>query len=262
MNKTFSTEILQRIRVVLSHTTHPGNIGSVARAMKTMGLTHLALVNPLHFPDPMATSLACGAVDILEHASVFSSLDDALKDTAHIVGLSARRRELTVPLQLPRVLAPVLLQHAEQGEHIALLFGTEASGLSNEEIRHCNYIISIPANPAYSSLNLSQAVQVIAYELRTQCDVTLDNLNETHPLATHQEIERFYAHLEQALTDIDFLKPANPRRLMIRLQRLFNRAKLERDEIDILRGILRAAQSFDRPPRPLVKIRKDDKKSE
>lgn len=251
MNKTFSTEILQHIRVVLSHTSHPGNIGSVARAMKTMGLTRLVLVNPQAFPDPEATALASGAADLLDKAYVCHSLDEALADAAHVVGLSARRRELTVPVQSPRELAPVLLQHAAQGEKIALVFGAETSGLSNEEIRRCNHIISIPANPLYSSLNLAQAVQVIAYELRMQCEVDIAHLNEAHTLASYAEIQRFYAHLEQALTDIGFLKPAHPKRLMIRLQRLFNRAKLEQEEVDILRGVLRAAQSFDRPPRPL-----------
>jgi TrmH family RNA methyltransferase len=252
MNKTFSTEILRRIRVVLSHTSHPGNIGSVARAMKTMGLSQLYLVNPQRFPDPEATALASGATDLLDNACLCTTLDEALNDSAHIVGLSARRRELTVPVQSPREVAPLLLQHAAQGENITLLFGAETSGLSNEEIRRCNYIISIPANPLYSSLNLAQAVQVIAYELRSQCEVMLEHLNEIYPLASHEDITRFYGHLEQALMDIGFLKPDNPKRLMIRLQRLFNRAKLERNEIDILRGILHAAQSFDRPPKPLT----------
>jgi TrmH family RNA methyltransferase len=251
MNNTFSTEILQRIRVVLSHTSHPGNIGSVARAMKTMGLSQLYLVNPHRFPDPEAVALASGANDLLAQAYVCTTLDDALNGSAHIVGLSARRRELTVPVQSPRELAPVLLQHAAQQETITLLFGAETSGLSNEEIRRCNYIMSIPANPLYSSLNIAQAVQVIAYELRSQCESALDHLNETYPLATYEEVTGFYCHLEQALIDIGFLKPDNPKRLMIRLQRLFNRAKLERNEIDILRGILHAAQSFERPPKPL-----------
>lgn len=257
MNKTFSTEILHRIRVVLSHTSHPGNIGSVARAMKTMGLSQLYLVNPQRFPDPEASALASGAGDLLTQACVCSSLDAALHGASHIVGLSARRRELTVPVQSPREIAPTLLQHADEHEQIALLFGAETSGLSNEEIRRCNYIISIPANPIYSSLNLAQAVQVIVYELRSHCDVSLTHLNEVYPLATHEEMQRLYTHLEQALTDIDFLKPAHPKRLMVRLQRLFNRAKLEQDEIDILRGILRAAQSFERPPRPFSSSRKE-----
>lgn len=250
-NKTFSTEILSRIRVILSHTSHPGNIGSTARAMKTMGLTKLYLINPLHFPDPQATALAGSATDILEHAHVCNSLDDALTGAHHIVGLSARRRELTVPIQLPKELTPQLLQYVDQHEEVALLFGTEMSGLTNEEIRRCNHIMSISANPDYPSLNLAQAVQVIAYELRAHCNINLEHLNESHPLATYDEIQRFYIHLEEALTDLDFLKANNPKKLMVRLQRLFNRAKLERNEIDILRGILRAAQSFERPPRPV-----------
>lgn len=252
-NKTLSTEILSRIRVILSHTSHPGNIGSTARAMKTMGLNQLYLVNPLHFPDPSATALAGSATDILEQAQVCQSLDEALTGMQHIVGLSARRRELTIPVSSPREKAPELLNYVDQQESVALLFGTEMSGLTNEEIRRCNHIISIPANPAYPSLNLAQAVQVITYELRSQCNVTLEHLHESHPLATYDEVQRLYLHLEEALTDLDFLKANNPKKLMVRLQRLFNRAKLERTEIDILRGILRAAQSFERPPRPIKK---------
>lgn len=253
MNNTFSTKILSQIRVILSHTSHPGNIGSTARAMKNMGLSSLYLVNPKHFPDPHASALAGSAADILEKAHICQTLDEALEGMHHIVGVSARRRELTVPIKLPRELAPELLQYASHNENVALLFGTEMSGLTSEEIRRCNHIISIAANPEYPSLNLSQAVQVITYELRSHCDINLQHLNENHPLAAYEDIQRFYTHLEETLIDLDFLKTDNPKKLMIRLHRLFNRAKLERNEIDILRGILRAAQSFRRPPRPLAK---------
>lgn len=251
MNKTFSTKILSQIRVILSHTSHPGNIGSTARAMKNMGLSSLYLINPKCFPDLHATALAGSAADILQKAHICQTLDEALEGMHHIVGLSARRRELTVPIKLPRELAPELLQYASRNENVALLFGTEMSGLTSEEIRRCNHIISINANPEYPSLNLAQAVQVITYELRSHCDIHLKHLNEIKPLATYEDIQRFYTHLEEALIHLDFLKTDNPKKLMIRLQRLFNRAKLESNEIDILRGVLRAAQSFRRPPRPL-----------
>ncbi|MBV8656247.1 MAG: RNA methyltransferase [Burkholderiales bacterium] len=234
--------MLDQIRVVLSHTSLPRNIGSVARAMKTMGLTRLVLINPKRFPDPEAETLASGATDLLEAAEVVSTLDEAVAGCTQIVALSARRRELTVPVQDPRALAPFLLSRCAAGEEVAIVFGTEMSGLSNEEVRRCNRVVSIPANPAYSSLNLAQAVQVIAYELRMALDTDLSHLNEVHELATHDDIERFHVDLENTLVEIGFLNPNNPKRLMPRLRRLFGRVQLEKVEVDILRGMLRAAR--------------------
>jgi TrmH family RNA methyltransferase len=233
---------LDQIRVVLSHTSLPRNIGSVARAMKTMGLSRLVLVNPKRFPDPEALTLASGATDLLENAQVVDNLDAALVGCTQIVALSARRRELTVPVQNPRELAPYLISRCAVGEEIALVFGTEMSGLSNDEVRRCNRVVSIPANPAYSSLNLAQAVQVIAYELRMSLDTDLSHLNEVHELASHDDIERFHVDMENTLVQIGFLNPNNPKRLMPRLRRLFGKIQLEKVEVDILRGILRAAR--------------------
>ena len=241
MNKP-EANVLDRIRVVLSHTSLPRNIGSVARAMKTMGLSRLVLVNPKRFPDPEALTLASGATDILEKAEVVDTLDAGLVGCTQVVALSARRRELTVPVQNPRELAPFLLSRCMAGEDVAIVFGTEMSGLSNEEVRRCNRVVSIPANPEYSSLNLAQAVQVIAYELRMTLDTDLSHLNEVHELASHDDIERFHADMESTLVEIGFLNPDNPKRLMPRLRRLFGRVQLEKVEIDILRGMLRAAR--------------------
>jgi len=232
---------LDHIRVVLSHTSLPRNIGSVARAMKTMGLSRLVLVNPKRFPDPEATTLASGATDVLENALVVGDLASALAGCTQTVALSARRREVTVPVQNPRELAPFVIERCRQGEEVAIVFGTEMSGLSNDEARQCNRIVSIPANPAYSSLNLAQAVQVIAYELRMAYDADVDHLNETYELAPFDELERLYAHMESTLVEIGFLNPAHPKRLMPRLRRLFGRIQLEQVEVDILRGILKAA---------------------
>ncbi|MDK2125720.1 RNA methyltransferase [Parachitinimonas caeni] len=251
---------LDHIRVVLSHTSHPGNIGSTARAMKTMGLSRLYLVNPKFFPDPQAETLASGAVDLLEGAIVVDRLEDALAGCTQVVALSARRRELTVPVQNPRELAPVLIKEARRGADVAIVFGTEMSGLTNEEVRQCNRVVSIPANPEYSSLNLAQAVQVIAYELRMAVDTDLEHLQERHELASHDDIERMYAHMETALIDIGFLNPRYPKRLMPRLRRLFGRIQLEKVEVDILRGMLRAAVE---PPagRRVVAMPGDEEKS-
>lgn len=239
---------LSRVRVVLSHTSLPRNIGSVARAMKTMGLNRLVLVNPRRFPDPEAETLASGALDVLEQAWVVNSLSQALAGCTQTVALSARRREVTVPVQNPRELAPWLISRCRADEEIALVFGTEMSGLTNEEVRQCNRIVSIPANPDYTSLNLAQAVQVIAYELRMACDAEVSHLNETYPLAPHDELERLYSHLESTLIQIGFLNPAHPKRLMPRLRRLFGRIQLEQLEVDILRGVLRAASEGHLPP--------------
>ncbi|MFC4158583.1 RNA methyltransferase [Chitinimonas lacunae] len=242
MDKPATSNILSRIRVVLSHPSHPGNIGSVARAMKTMGLSRLVLVNPRSFPSPDALALASGATDLLDAAQVVSELDDALIGCTQVVALSARRRELTVPMHNPRELAPLLIERCQHGEEVALLFGTEMSGLSNDEVRRCNRVVSIPANPDYSSLNLAQAVQVIAYELRMAVDTDLSHLQEYHELATHDDVERLYVDLENTLVQIGFLDPDNPKRLMPRLRRLLGRGQLEKVEVDILRGILRATR--------------------
>ncbi len=237
-NPDFS--ILKRIRVVLSHTSHPGNIGSVARAMKTMGLEHLYLVNPKHFPDPQAVSLASGAADILDNATVVSSLEEALAGTTMQAALTARRRELTLPLQSPQEVVPALLHEVANGQQVAIVFGTEMSGLTIEEVRLCNRLVTIPCNPDYSSLNLAQAVQVLCYELRREVGCNLELWRESDfELATHEDSERLFTHMESTLIQIGFLNPDIPKRLMPRLRRLFGRTQLERVEVDILRGILR-----------------------
>lgn len=238
---------LDHFRVVLSHTSHPGNIGSTARAMKNMGLKHLYLVNPKEFPSEVSTSLAAGADDILEQAIIVSSMEEALVGTTIQVAMTARRRELVLPLHTPRQLVPELLGEARHGAQIALVFGTEMSGLTIEEVRQCNRLVTIPTNPDYSSLNLSQAVQVLCYELRAAELDDVSYLEEKREYAAHEQLELFYTHLEETLTDIGFLKPHAPKRLMPRMRRMFQRANLEKDEVDILRGVLRAAQEYRGP---------------
>jgi tRNA/rRNA methyltransferase len=238
--------VLGNIRIVLSRTSHPGNIGAAARAMKTMGLSRLTLIDPKSFPDPEAVARAVGADDILLTATVCASLDEALAGTVFAAAVSARQRSLG-PLPLPaRAAAPELLALAETGE-VALVFGNETAGLSNADVQRCQRTVFIPANPEYSSLNLGAAVQLICYELRLAAfDGEPPLLGKvvpfTSPRASNDEVERFYAHLERLMIATDFLDPRQPKRLLPKLRRLFARAELERDEVNILRGIIDAAE--------------------
>jgi tRNA/rRNA methyltransferase len=231
--------VLDNIRVVLSHTSHPGNIGAAARAMKTMGLSRLFLVNPRRFPDATADAMASGATDVLANAVVCASLEQALQGAVLVVGLTARQRDLSHAMLALREAAPQILARAGEAP-VALLFGTEMSGLSNAELEKCRLLITIPVNPEYGSLNLAAAVQVVAYELRT-CGVAAESVSKGFPLATFDEVDQFYEHLERTLVEIDFLDPKRPKRLMTRLRRLFARAGLEKEEVNILRGVLKAA---------------------
>lgn len=231
---------LDNLRVVLAETSHPGNIGAAARAMKVMGLSRLYLVNPKCTIDEEARARASGAVDVLDAAVVCSDLETALADTVLAAACTSRRRDLPHPAYTPRQAAPLLLEQARAAP-VALVFGSETFGLSNEQLMRCRWLINIPANPDYMSLNLASAVQVLAYELRsTQEDATIP-LPAFEP-ARHEEVEGFYVELEKTLVDLDFLDPAAPKRLMPRLRRLFARAGVEKEEVAILRGILGAIQ--------------------
>ena len=237
--------ILNNVRVVLSHTTHPGNIGAAARAMKTMGLTSLYLVNPRHFPDPQADTMSAGADDLLRQAVVCGSIDEALHDCVFVAAMTARMRDISHEVLTPREAMPLLAQHAAQ-QQVALLFGTEMSGLTNEEMGKSHVLVRIPANPQYSSLNLAAAVQVACYELSVAMQYAGLSLRqvEVEP-ARHEEIERFYVHLEEVLTQIGFFNTKHPNKLMQKLRRLYARARLEQEEINILRGILSATTGYN-----------------
>ena len=234
---------LRRVRVVLINTTHPGNIGATARAMKVMGLDNLHLVTPKMFPNADATAMASGADDLLQHAVVHDSLESAIEGCGMVLGTSARLRSLPMP-QMDARAAAVQAIAETQLHDVALLFGRERYGLTNEEMQCCNALVHIPSNPEYSSLNIAQAVQVLTYELRMAAigGGGAVELPDWQPVDGAQ-MERFFVHLEQALLDIRFLNPAQPRRLMMRLRRLFNRARPDQNEINILRGILTAAQA-------------------
>ena len=232
-----NNDALRRIRIVLCATSHPGNIGASARAMRAMGLAQLTLVAPQRFPDPEAEALASGASDILQAARVVATLDEALAGAALEIGFSARRREFAGGALPVRAAAQEALAYAKRGE-VALVFGSEMSGLSNAELARCQLVATIPTDPAFSSLNLAAAVQVAAYELRVAAGGGEVWRAPAFEPATQDEIARLFEHGERTLVALDFLRPAHPKRLLPRLRRLFARARLEKEEVNILRGIL------------------------
>ena len=233
------------ITIVLVETSHPGNIGAVARAMKTMGLTRLTLVSPHRFPDPEATWRSVAAADVLERARVVDCVDAAIADAAFVVGASARERRIPWPVLDARQAASRVAVEAGRGE-VAILFGREDNGLSNEELMRCNLHLAIPTGSGYSSLNLAMAVQIVCYELHMSSVAgdlpTAPDAVWDAPPATQENMERFYVHLEDTLTEIGFLNPAAPRQLMTRLRRLYSRLQLDAMELNILRGILTETQ--------------------
>jgi len=225
------------IRIVLVGTTHPGNIGAVARAMKNMGLSDLALVDPRHFPHEEATSRASGAHDLLESALHVETLPEAIADCVYVAGASARSRSIDWPCLDCKDAAARLLDESANGK-VAAVFGPEKTGLSNSDLDHCDTLLTIPTDPDFSSLNLAMAVQVLTYEIRAAQAEKPPVYESDAPLATSEELERFYTHLERTLTDLQFLDPDNPRYLMRRLRRLLIRARPDQNEVNILRGIL------------------------
>ncbi|AUX94419.1 tRNA (cytosine(32)/uridine(32)-2'-O)-methyltransferase TrmJ [Mixta gaviniae] len=232
--------MLQNIRIVLVETSHTGNMGSVARAMKTMGLTNLYLVNPLVKPDSQAISLAAGASDVIGDAAIVASLDDAIAGCSLVVGTSARSRTLPWPMLDARECGVKCVEESAQAP-VAIVFGRERVGLTNDELQKCHYHVAIPANPEYSSLNLAMAVQILAYEVRMaflQNDRVEQPQYEESPYPLVDDLERFYQHLEQMMVNSGFIRQGNPGQVMSKLRRLYTRARPERDELNILRGML------------------------
>lgn len=253
---TFDLPARDYVRVVMVETSHSGNIGAVARAMKNMGLGNLWLVNPASFPDETSYARSSGASDVLDHARVVSSLDEAIEDCVLVMGTSARGRKVPWPVMSPTDAARQVGEYHGKGQ-VALVFGRESNGLSNEELQRCHVHIHIPSNPDYSSLNVAMAVQVMCYEIRMECLRGLENgdsnpqlkaINSPEdpgwdvPPATVADLEGFFEHLETTLAEIDFHRRDNPRQLMTRLRRLYQRARPDQMEINILRGILTAVQ--------------------
>ncbi|MFE8049116.1 tRNA (cytosine(32)/uridine(32)-2'-O)-methyltransferase TrmJ [Brenneria goodwinii] len=236
--------MLHNIRVVLVETSHTGNMGSVARAMKTMGLSKLYLVNPLVKPDSQAIALSAGASDVIGNATLVETLDQALEGCSLVIGTSARSRTLPWPMLEPRECG---VRSAQEAEHapVALVFGRERVGLTNDELQKCHYHVAIPANPEYSSLNLAMAVQILAYEVRVAHLDRLQAGEEEHgetPYPLVDDLERFYQHLEQTLLQTGFIRQAHQGQVMNKLRRLFTRARPESQELNILRGILSSIQ--------------------
>lgn len=234
------------IRVVLVEPSHPGNIGGAARALKTMGLSHLAVVNPGRFPDPQAEWRAAGAQDVLEAVDVFDSVEAAIADCHWVVGTSTRQRRIPWPIKSAEAVAADLLSKPA-ATRIAILFGREASGLTNEELQKCHCHLQIPANPVYPSLNLAMAVQVVGYELCRQAEGVPVVSSWDRPLATTAQLEGLLEHLQATLVRSEFLDPANPGQTMTRLRRLFTRVDLDDTEVQMLRGILSHLGAFLNP---------------
>lgn len=242
-------EFLRPVRIVLVEPSLPENIGASARAMKTMGLTDLALVRPKLFPDARASALAAGADDLLEGARVCNSLAEALDGCIHAAGCSARLRDIAVPLQEPALAARNLVARMAQGP-VALVFGAERTGLSNEDLGRCHVAVHIPTEPDFSSLNLAQAVQVLAFSVR---NAALEQQGTEAPANTRDDapadlgqLERMFGHFEEALSEIDFFKGRPHGQLMLRIRRMLLRADLDTREVMILRGILAEAQRMAR----------------
>ena len=232
--------MLDDVRVVLVEPSHPGNIGGAARAMKTMGIRDLALVRPRRFPDPQADWRASQATDVLDDATVSSSLEDVIADCGLVIGTSTRERRIPWPTQTAAEFAADLARDGARGQPVAILFGREVSGLTNEELQRCNLHLIIPANPVYPSLNLAMAVQVVCYELYQAAEHRETNVRTgwDRPYATREELEAFFVHLEDVLRAVDFYDPKAPRQAMVRLRRLFERIRADETEVGMLRGVL------------------------
>lgn len=241
--------MLEQIQIVMVNTTHSGNIGAAARAMKNMGLSQLVLVDPIAKVDEEALALSSGAYDILDNMKIVATVEEAIADCQLVVGTSARSRHLPWPLLTARQCGVKVREALPAGNKVAILFGRESRGLTNEELHLCNAHVHIPCNSEFSSLNVAQAIQVLCYEMRQAVVVEVGSEEAgaeqwgvawDHPLATHAELEGFMQHLEDTLIEVGFLNPEEPKHLMARLRRLYQRSSPDQSEINILRGILKA----------------------
>ncbi len=241
--------MLNQIKIVLCFTSHPGNIGAAARAMKTMGLSQLVLVSPKDFPSEEAMVRSSGALNILDNAKVVKTVEEAVEDCRLVIGTSSRNRTLPWPLIEPREMAQII-HEKPQSHPVAILFGRESVGLLNEELQLCNYHVNIPANPEYMSLNLASAVQIISYELRLKelmADSTQQQeieLKESELNATSEQVDGLYKHLEQTMISTEFYDPDNPKLLSSRVRRLFAKSQLNQGEVNILRGFLSSIDKY------------------
>ena len=234
---------LNTVKVVLVGTTHPGNIGAAARAIKNMGIYNLALVKPKEFPSDIAIYRSKAAKDILENAEIYESLEDAIAGCKLVVGTSARARSVPWPVFNPRDAAEEMRKISKQG-NVAIVFGREDRGLTNDELGLCNFHVHIPSDPKYSSLNLSQAVQILAYEIRLAYsrDEVISEVKWDVDLANNEQTERLIDHMEELMQDVEFYDVENPRKLLLRVRRFFKRSKIDVMEANIFRGLFSAIQ--------------------
>ncbi len=235
---------LNQIQIILVETSHSGNIGSTARAMKTMGMNHLRLISPKQPIDEQAIALAAGAKDVLDNAQMYETFDDAIADCQLVIGTSARLRHLQNSLIEPRKCGEIAMQRAEQGK-VAVVFGRERVGLTNEELLKCHYHLHFPTNPDYGSLNLAMAVQLACYEIRMAW-LDLQNNPQITPLADYpsaEALEHFFQHTEQLYKKLGFIRNEA---VMLKLRRLYQRAELETNELNLLRGMLTAVEKYQR----------------
>ena len=250
-----SANLFPGVKVILVETSHPGNIGAAARAMKNMGLTELVLVNPLDFPNMKAVFRSASAGDVVRDARVVETVEEAIADCQLVIGTSARERRIPWPLLSPRECGEKVVTAFEGQQKVGLLFGRESRGLKNEELQQCQFHVNIPTGEAYSSLNLAMAVQVICYEVLQAKHAGNKDSGGTKqewdlPYADSAAVEYFYDHLEATLIQVGFHDPENPRQLMTRLRRLFNRIRIDRMEVNILRGFLTAINKLGKPGEP------------
>ena len=240
--KVHSTDLLNSVRIVLVGTTHPGNIGATARAMKNMGMVNLALVKPKDFPSNEAIYRSKAAKDVLESAQIYENLEDAVSDCELVIGTSARGRKVPWPVLDPKDAADRVAVHSENNK-VAIVFGREDRGLTNQELGLCNLHVHIPADPEYSSLNLSQAVQILVYEIRVS--ILKDQECEEYwdvDLATNEQTERLIDHMDELMKEVEFYDVQNPRKLLLRVRRFFKRSRIDVMEANIFRGLFAAIQ--------------------
>jgi len=238
------------IRIVLVETTHPGNIGAAARAMKNMGLTRLVLVNPGDFPHDKAIWRAASAADVVHEATVVETLDEAIAGCHLVLGTSARDRRIPWPMLEPRACGEKVIAEHSKGAEVAIIFGRESRGLKNEELQKCHYHVNIPTGEAYSSLNLAMAVQVLCYEiLQASLAGKPADAQWDMEYASTDAVENLFDHLEQTLVQVEFHDPDNPRQLLTRLRRMFNRIRMDQMEVNIMRGFLTAINKLGKPQR-------------
>jgi tRNA/rRNA methyltransferase len=234
--------MLENILIVLCNTSHNGNIGAAARAMKTMGISNLVLVNPVALLDDHAIALACNAADIVKNAKIVDSLDTAISDATITIGMTSRKREYTPHLSTPKEIIPEIFSQINGGKKIAIVFGSEKYGLSIEELEKCNRLVTIPGNPDYFSLNLAQAVQIMCYEIYSNYNNSLAHLEQTVNLATFADNQGILNHLEQVLK-LSRYHYKDEERTRRRLQNILNKASLEREDVDLLRGMLKTIEA-------------------